>query len=232
MSGTLSNIVAAIIAVTILIVMWCWFFLFNHPDYKIVQWSDIQHKCKTGDLILFHALDNYNPIFIGCYYGHIGIVYREGNSPPQIFEAYNHSTERFPNKKNPNGISFADLEHRLVSYRGYVFYKELKNPLPDSARVDLFQFIQNALTTFHYNKQVILNGANKLMFNDSLRFGTNCGEIAYMCMIRLGLLAPSRFKENRKHHLKWLCSLEHTDDGNRYNEPVYVWQEYFKGFKN
>ena len=48
--------------------------------------DDLKHKFKTGDIILFHALDNINPIFIGTYFGHIGIVYIH-NGEPYLFEA-------------------------------------------------------------------------------------------------------------------------------------------------
>lgn len=213
----------------IIIIIWCWILLLGHPKVKKVIYADIVDSCKTGDLVLFHALDNINSLFIGCYYTHVGVVYRATpNSRPYIFEAWNPTeSDRHP-VEIAHGIALSELENRIQSYRGYVFYKPLVHPVPQQSIDDFYKFIEWALINMHYHTKVIRNGASKLLLNDSLRIGTNCGELAYLSLIKLGLLKTTRLRENRKHHLRWICSLAATDNGNAYMPPVYLWQDYFR----
>lgn len=220
----------AILIILFIKLIWCWFFLWNHPDFQVVVWDNIKDKCKTGDLILFHGLDNYNPIFIGCYYGHIGIIYRETpTSTPYLFEALNPTREKynFPVEIH-HGIALTDLKNRLSTYRGYVFYKPLAYPIPEYINMQFKDFIHWAINNMKYNTKVIQNGVKKLLLNDSLKINTNCGELVYMALINLELLHLNRFINNRKHHLNWLCNIHTLDNGNYYLKPMYVWQEYFK----
>lgn len=224
----LISFLITIIVIIFILLLWCWNFLWNHPNYKIKKWQEIESKCKTGDLILFHPLDNYNPIFIGCYYGHIGIIYRESpNSPPYLFEAWNPLGEKFYPYDFNHGMAFTDLYHRLISYRGYIFYKELKYNILPEVNKDFYDFIYWAMGNMKYNPHVIQNGFKKLVFNDPLRINTNCSELVYLSLIKLGLLNKNKFIENRKYHLKWLSNLKDMDNGNKYLDPVYIWQEYF-----
>ena len=214
--------------IVLIIVVWCWTFLLNHPNAKKLNYADIADSCKTGDLILFHALDNINALFIGGYYTHVGIVYRATQrSRPYIFEAWNPTeSDRHP-ADIARGIALSDLENRIQSYRGYVFYKPLIYPVPQELSCGFYTFIKWALANMHYHTRVISNGASKLLLNDGLRVGTNCGELVYLSLIKLGLLNQDRIRENRKHHLNWVCSLANTDNGNAYAAPLYLWQDYF-----
>jgi len=222
-------LIFSILIILICKAIWCWYFLWNHPQYNITTWDNIESLCKTGDLILFHGLDNCNPIFIGCYYGHIGIVYRETpNSKPYIFEAWNPVNEKYYPSEISHGIAFVDLKTRINSYRGYVFYKPLMWHISQETNVQFYDFIYWAVHNMKYNARVIRNGINKLLFNDKLRVGTNCGELVYLSLIKLGLLDQKKFHNNSKYHLKWLCNLTNLDDGNMYLRPVYVWQKYFE----
>ena len=199
--------------IIIIIVVWCWYFLWNHPNYNIVRWKDIQYKCKTGDLILFHGLDNYNSIFTGCYYGHIGIVYRKTpKSKPYLFEAWNPVNEKFYPSEVRHGIAFTDLDNRIKTYRGYVFYKPLMHQIPDSINIEFYNFIYWAVHNMKYNTKVIRNGINKLLLNDKLKVGTNCGELAYLSLIKLGLLNLENLHNNNKHHLNWTCNIKNLDN--------------------
>jgi hypothetical protein len=217
-----------IIILLIIILIWCWNLLCNHPKFKKIQYKEIEPYCKTGDLILFHGLDNYNSIFIGCYYTHMGIIYRETpTSRPYLFEAWNPKHEVMYPKEIKHGMAFTDLENRIESYRGYIFYKPLKYPIDNFKNEIFYEFIYWAMNNMKYNTKVISNGLNKLLFNDCLRLGTNCGEIVYLSLIKLGLLNLDRFYENRKHHLLWVSNLTKTDNDNCYLPIIYIWQNYF-----
>jgi hypothetical protein len=200
----------------------------NHPQYDKIRYADIEPNCKTGDLILFHCLDNMNAAFMGSYYTHIGIVYRESpQSRPYIYEAWNPYYEIYYPKEIAHGMAFTDLENRISSYRGYVFYKPFANHVSKIANVDFYKFIYWGMQNMKYNRKVIENGINKLVFNDQIRKGINCGELVYLSLIKLGILDESRFYENRKHHLRWVCNLVDTDDGGHYLPISYIWQNYF-----
>jgi hypothetical protein len=155
-------------------------------------------------------------------------VYRETpTSRPYIFEAWNSSQEVMYPDEIKHGIAFTDLENRMSSYRGYIFYKQLSHQVSPGANMDFYGFIYWAMHNMKYNEHVILNGISKYIFNDSLRVGTNCGEIVYLSLIKLGILSPQRFHENRKHHLRDMCNITQTDSGNNYLPILYVWQNYF-----
>lgn len=216
------------IIVIIIFILWCWNFLWNHPAYDKVAYHEIEPFCKSGDLILFHGLDSINAMYIGSYYTHIGMIYRSSPTDrPLLFEAWNSSEEVLYPKEISHGIAISDLENRIQSYRGYVFYKPLAHELTLKQNALLYSFMQWAYNNMHYNTRVIKNGVKKLLLNDMLRRGTNCGELMYITMITIGLLAEMRINENRKHHLRWVCSLENTDDGNSYMPIKYIWQNYF-----
>lgn len=211
----------------LLIAIWCYFFLGKHPTVSEVSLDIVLRRANTGDLILFHALDNINAALIGSYYTHVGIVYRSAEGV-YLFEAWNPMESTNHPREWAHGIALVDLEQRLSSYRGYVYWKRLAHPPQDSER--LYDFIYWSLANMKYDTQVIRNGVRKLIFNERLKKKTNCGELVYLALIRLGLLHPSRFYQNRKYHLRWVCDLTHLDNGNRYAPPVYVPQPYFSSF--
>jgi hypothetical protein len=94
--------------------------LYNHPVLPQLLLEDASFK--TGDLILFHAYDNINPVFICSYWGHIGIVYKDPDIPnaaPVIFEASSTTGMKVCPKYNLDGIMITDLKTRVEKYRGY-----------------------------------------------------------------------------------------------------------------
>lgn len=218
-----------LIVLIIIVILWCWNFLWVHPAYDKVAYREIEPFCKSGDLILFHGLDSINAAYMGSYYTHIGMVYRSTpTARPLLFEAWNSSEEVLFPKEIGHGIAITDLENRVQSYRGYVFYKPLAHGITQDQNMRLHTFMQWAYKNMYYNTRVISNGAKKILLNDPLRHGTNCGELIYIALIAMGILADARTTENRKHHLRWVCGLESTDNGNLYLPIKYIWQDYFK----
>ncbi len=211
-------------------IIWVYYIYLQHPQFESYQYDELKSKYKTGDLILFHGLDNINPIFIGTYYGHIGIVFIDPDEPdakPKIFEAFNTSTTPFFPQECSNGIALVDLEHRLNSYRGYSFYKELVYPIDVNIQRKFKKFILYAIKNMYYNESVIINAINKLLYNERLYNGTNCGELVYSSLIKLGVIPFEYFYKNRKHHLSWLSTIKELPN-NKYKNPVYVLANYFK----
>lgn len=217
--------------IIIILMTWVWYIYFNHPKYDVFEYSQLKHKYKTGDMILFHGLDNCNPIFIGTYYGHVGIIYidpEDETNTPYIFEAFCPSTMPIFPQECKKGISISLLENRMKSYRGYCFYKELERPIQDvNLLFEFREFIAFSIENMYYDEQIVLNSISKILFNESLGYGTNCGELVYLSLIKLNLLPQEYFDYNNKHHLLYLTRLNKMHN-NRYNTPVYVLANYFE----
>ena len=200
----------------------------RHPDYKVVTYNDIKDKVKNGDMIMFSSLDNFNQIFMGSYYTHVGIVYRESSeSPPMLIESFNPATMPFFPKSAKSGIILCDLEHRMSTYRGYILYKELSKPLSEKANVDFKQFIEYALKNMKYDKNVISGEIGKILFNTPFSSETNCGQFTALILIKLGLISLTNFRNRQRHHLRYVCALDKLKN-NSYKTPIYVYSEYFR----
>jgi hypothetical protein len=215
----------------IVIICWIYYIYLAHPDYQSFEYDELKHKFKTGDIILFHALDNINPIVIGTYYGHIGIVWVDPDDQekvPYIFEAFNPKTMPFYPKEFSSGIALSSLEHRLNTYRGYCFYKELKSSIDIHVQQNFKYFIEYAQINMYYNTSIFNNSISKLLYNENLHNGTNCGELVYLSLIKLNLLPMDYLYDNTKHHLLWLSKLGKISQKNKYLEPVYILSNYFK----
>jgi len=112
---------------------------------------------KTGDIICFKAYNNFNSIFIGSYYGHMGIVYIDPDDPkktPMLFEA--NGIEHAPLKEHhsKDGIYLTELEGRIAKYKGRCFWKPLNRPLSEGAVRDFKSFIDYCLNKMSYDYNV------------------------------------------------------------------------------
>jgi hypothetical protein len=215
--------------VIIIILIWIYYIYLAHPNFKVINYDTLNRRFKTGDIILFHALNNINPIFIGSYYGHIGVVYVDPDDPtqtPYLFEAFSKANMPFYPKKHSNGIIVSELKYRINSYIGYCFYKELLFPVPGETQKDFKNFVDFALENFYYDEEIFQSSAKKILFNEDLNCGTNCGELTYLSLVKLGLLPLNSLRENRKHHLAWLSNLTLLKK-NKYLTPVYIYSNNF-----
>lgn len=214
------------ITVMLITMSYIYYIYLRHPSFGEVQFEALfdQKKFKTGDLILFHALDNINPIFMGNYYGHIGVVYVDPDDPyktPYLFEAASARTMPLLYHHNKRGIFLSPLSNRLRKYKGYIFYKELSAPLDKQTEKDFVNFINYANNNMYYEYNVIRNGIKKGTFEPPGN-NTNCGEIAFLSLIKLGLLSMNNYTKKIFHHLKWMCNIKKLDNGYSYLDPLYI----------
>lgn len=209
------------------------FYIYNtklaHPNLNIVLYDEIKNKVKTGDLICFHSLDNVNSLFIGSYWTHIGIVYRAPGKEPQLFEAFNYSRMPIYPKECDRGIVLCDLEHRLKTYRGFVVWRPLINPIDPKFIPGFENFIDYALKNMEYDTNVMRSGLAKIFLGEAPNTFTNCGEIVYLSMIKLGLL-PYKAGSFFTHYLRYVSSLTYIHN-NRYLDGAYIYNNYFVGVK-
>lgn len=216
---TAASVQSVFIAVIILVIYWFYYMLAKPPKMEHRRFDSVNFK--TGDIILFHAYDNINPVFIGSYWGHIGIVFRDPDNPhaaPVLFEALRTSKMKQCPDRIKHGIAVTDLKTRLSKYRGLIAYKEL-NRAVDSRIVRGFKELMHyAYNNMSYNDEVITNGLNKKT-GEPLNNSTNCGEIVFLSLIKLGLLPVKDLEKNIAHHLLYAAKLTELQN-NCYHEPV------------
>lgn len=221
-----------LIIIVIIILIYVYNVKLAHPNYKKITWNEIKDRVKSGDLLLFSALDSVNQIFMGSYYTHIGVIYRETpESTPMFVESFNPYHTPFYPKEFKSGIAVCDLEHRMNTYRGYIFYKELTKPVSEKQNTQFKEFIEYARENMEYDKNVIENEITKIILNTPFNTKTNCGQFTTLILIKMGLLGMEHFKNRRKHHLQYTSKLKRVN-GNSYKTPVYVFSEYYKPVEN
>ena len=193
----------------------------NPPKMIHKPFNNLQFK--TGDIILFHAYNNINPVFICSYWGHIGIVYKNPNddSRPLIFEAAKTSCMKNCPENNKNGIMITDLQTRLEKYPGLIACKFLNKDLEPHINTGLVELMDYAKKNMYYNEDVFFNGITK-KFGQDFNHSTNCGEIVTLSLIKLGLLNQDIIKERIGHHLLYICHLNKLNNNYYYLPPIEI----------
>ena len=219
---------AITVTIIIIVILYIYAIKFMHPNYVSVDYNIISKRAKSGDIILFSTLESWNQIYMGSYFTHIGVIYRkDAESKPVLVESFNkHRVANYPKQFN-SGIAICDLETRLNSYKGFMFYKQLAKPISESANKDFADFIKYSKKNIEYDENPVSNEIYKLLFNQPFNMKTNCGQFTVLILIKLGLLPFSNFRNRKKHHLRFAANLIKLKQ-NSYKEPVYISQKCFK----
>ncbi len=216
------------IIVAILIVFYIYSIQYAKLECDTVFILDMLKKVKTGDLIVFKSSNNFNAIYIGCYFTHIGMVYIKDNIP-YIFEAngLRGGAYTIPHH-NPHGISISLLEERIKKYKGKCYLKALNKPVDQNAIINLEVFMKFAVENMFYDYDVLKAGVRKLTGDKKCSYGTNCGDIMFLSLIKMGLLDIKLYDDNIAHHLKWVIKLEKLLKGYKYKELVEIIDTQYK----
>jgi hypothetical protein len=189
-------------------------------EYKIFIEDAMEKKIfKTGDIILFKASNNFNSIKTATYFGHTGIVVCYGDEV-MLFEA--NGIERTPLKERHNnkGMFLTPLHARISKYKGRCFLKSLNKPL-DETTIELYKnFITWAIPNMQYEYNVIRSVFKKLLGVERCHNKTNCAEIVFLSLIRLGLIPASEFDNNIMNHLQYIIDIKKLENGYHYNDLV------------
>lgn len=214
---------SAFLILGLILVIWVYYWCFNHPDVDSVRLDDLISgtKFKTGDLILFKAVDNFNPVFIMSYYGHIGIIHVDPDTNvPHIFEAANPAEMALNPDQNSAGIFVSPVESRIKTYKGIAYHKPLERVLgPDICR-EFKNFMDFCVKNMEYNANVISNGLRKAA-GEKIGTKVNCGELAFLSLIKLGLIPLEYYDKKCAHHLRWMCKIVDLTN-NKYGDPVKI----------
>jgi hypothetical protein len=215
------SVINSFFIITLICVIWYWYMIYDQPHMLHRPFDNLFFK--TGDLILFHAYDNINPVFIGSYWGHVGVVFKnpdDANANPMLFEAARTSQMKNCPDSNKSGIIISDLKTRLEKYKGIVSLKSLNIPVQSEIIRGFTKFMTYAKSNMYYNESVISNAIGKKMGN---RFtnATNCGEIALLSLVKLAILPQTILQKNIAHHLLYVAQLKQTQN-NYYNKPIEI----------
>lgn len=213
--------------VIVALIAYIYYIQFYKGHYpKIFLDELIDNKClKTGDMLIFKAYNNFNSVFLGNYYGHMGIVYIDPLDPaqtPMIFEANGLETMPILNHHNKNGIFYSPLKERIQKYKGRVFIKSLNQPIPHNIDLDFKNFINYCMDNMKYEYAIIKSWIKKITGISRCSKNTNCGEIVFLSLIKLGLLPETSYdKRPSFHHVADMSNLKILQN-NAYNQPVEI----------
>ena len=190
---------------------------YNHPNCNDIWLDDVIKNAKTGDIILFKATDNMNSSKIFCYYTHIGVVYKPMNSNPMIFEAAGTTGMTLYDHENKSGIFLTDLHTRLSRYKGYLYHKSLNNIISEENNNNFMDFVLFAKKNMYYEYSVLWNGIKKGLGFENCGLGTNCGELTFLSLIKLGILDEKKYNSCIFHHLQWMSNIIVADNNFEYH---------------
>jgi hypothetical protein len=168
---------------------------------------------KTGDIILFKAYNNFNSIFHGSYFGHIGVVYIDKNNNPMLFEA--NGIEKVPlrDHHSKRGVFLTPLIDRIKKYKGRCFWKPLNRSVSPDVLDGFKEFVQFSLTNLEYDYSVITGGIKRMLGLSKCGLGTDCGQIVFLSLIKLGLINVAEYDVPRLHHLRYVCNVTDLQNG-------------------
>lgn len=202
---------------------WIWNYQLRPHGYHQIPLDHILSQVRTGDLILFKALDNWNGPFIGCYFGHIGVVWvNPTDGKPYIFEAAGTRGMYLRPGQNERGIFCEPLERRVTKYRGYTFWRK-RNGYDIPLRIvhEFGELINYAVQNMYYEYDLVTGGLKKGLGIEKCNNATNCGEMALLSLIKLGLLPEREYDRIRPHYLRDMCYLRECNGG-YYDEPLQI----------
>lgn len=199
-------------AIFCLIFLYIYFIQFSHGNYPVAIIDEI--KFKSGDLILFKAQNNFNAIWLGSYYTHIGIVY-ECDGELLIFEA--NGLEHMPMRPHhfKTGILLTRLMPRIKQYKGRIFVKHIARPLNAVQMAKFADFINFASEKFYYDTRVIYRRVQNLIGSRTTDYRTDCGEILYNLLIKLDMVEQT-YNVCHLHILSMLGTVKN----NAYGPPI------------
>lgn len=199
-----------------------YFLVSNHNNICTEDFKKM-HKLKTGDMLLFKAYNNFNSIFTGSYYGHVGLIYKNC-----IFEAAAVKNQVLFSDFSHKGIYCTPIYPRIIKYPGKIYVKRLKNNLSNLQISSFANFIRYALKNMEYDHNVVQNGIKKLLKLKYMDKNTDCGQIVFLSLISMGLIDFNEYFKPELHHLKRVTNISKLQSDNEYEEAVeLIYMPYF-----
>ena len=202
-----------IIVILIIIILLWWIYDRQYSTINCKKTNFIDIDFKTGDVIYMKANNNYNSIFHGCYFGHIGIVVIV-NGEVMIFEAADKNILFDPKKpigpdntlNNGGGIYLTNLYDRIKNYPGTCYCRQFKNKIDQELIYGFNQFIDYAKKYLKYYHSIFYNGIKLYLGVRKCNRSTNCAELVFLSWIKLGLIPIDEYEKNICHILYYVCN--------------------------
>jgi hypothetical protein len=219
--------------ITVILLVYIYYIQFYRGEYKkIFNDNLIDSKLvKTGDIICFKAYDNFNSVFMGSYFGHIGIIYidpLDKDQIPYLFEANGVEHTNLKSHHNVDGIFLTPLLDRIAKYKGRCFWKSLNKSVSSSIIHDFKSFIDYCIDNMSYNYSIITSTIKKYMGIELCSTHTNCGELVFLSLIKLELLPYEYHQMPVMCHLKWMCNIKKLSSDYVYDEIIEIIDHPFK----
>jgi len=207
--------------IIVIIIIYIYYIQFSYGNYEKLFLEDLlkANTIKTGDIICFKAYNNFNSIFFGSYFGHLGIVYVGDDGVPKLFEANGVENMDLRPEHNKNGIFLSDLGPRIAKYKGRCFLKSLKYPVDSRKKAEFKKFIDFALDNMKYDMNIFRNSFRKLLNLERCTTNTNCGEIVFLSLLKLKLLPMKLYDAPSCHYLRWMSNITELDN-NEYLQHI------------
>jgi hypothetical protein len=212
------SILIIIIIILVFIIYRVYVKVFKDYPAKNIDLDDIH--LKTGDIILFKGYNSLYSAYHGSYFGHVGIICIR-NGIPMILEANGVEYMHLQPHHNKKGIFFTPARDRIKKYKGACYVKRLSKPLSKVVELYFYNFIQYCLKKFKYNMSVVSDAIKKKLGIEKLSNKTNCGQLVYLSLIKLGLLPIEAYDEKILYYLDYITDLKYLID-NKYEKPIKI----------
>jgi hypothetical protein len=210
-----------VVIVLIILLVYVYYIQFRLIPCEKEFLDDVLLRAKTGDLILFKAFNNFNAIFINSYFGHCGVVYKDPVTGELLMFEGNGIDGMILYPHHPRtGLFLTPLKERLQKYKGKVYFKQLSHKLDDNIIIGYTEFLQYTMSNFKYDMDVIGNGFKKYLGLKRCDFDTDCGQLAFLSLVKFGLIPVEEYDIPMLHHLKYVCKIKHLTDGRFYHELI------------
>jgi hypothetical protein len=208
---------------TLFVILWVYYMQFYKiaTEYTIFA-DDLKTGLKTGDMILFKAYNNFNSIFHGSYFGHVGIVYIDKSGIPLIFEANGLESVPLREHHSKSGIFLTPLIDRIKKYKGRCFIKPLDKPISSEIIEEFEDFMEYGLKNFKYDYNLVSGCIKRALGITTCGKGTDCGQLVFLSLLKLKLLDMIELETPRLHHLRYVCNVTNLQNSYKYLPLVEV----------
>jgi hypothetical protein len=209
------NISSAIIIFLIIYWIYCKQFYRKNLDTQfitdVIDW-------KTGDIIFFKGF-NYLALVHQQYFTHVGLVYMI-KGVPYIFEANGLEHTHLKPEHNKYGIFLTPLLERCRKYKGIIYLKKLNREITKEMLTRFEEFINYAINNMYYNYAIITSFFRKLLGLEKCHRGTNCAEIIFLSLIKMGLINYSEYEKKYAHFLEYVSEIKEMNYGYKYEKEI------------
>lgn len=218
----MQKLYATILAVLICVILVYYYFQWSEiPCAGLVRLENCQFK--TGDILWMKATDNIYATPMLCRFTHVGVCVRcPMTGTVYLYEAANPDLTKLLPHQVTNGIFVTNIKERISRYKGYCYLQPV-NHEPSVEKINmLWTFIHDTATKFVYNKAPLLSAIRQAAGLQRMSYSTNCGELARLALIQLGILPRKSFDDGQFHCLWYL------QDVNQYCASPYMYGPLYK----